>query len=324
MTSPVSSLFSSPVGLLYSGQASAWQQALADAVRDGSNTRLESLLAAARARLAPVAREVATAVSGAPERLDVLLSRADAPRSDLDVTPAVSMPAIVLAQIAATEQLLEAGVRIDVDACAGHSQGTLGVEVARALTDSAHESLVDVLALSLALGAAISREVRHLEGERTQSRMLSVRGVCRPAIDEALDAARAQDTTCDVVVALRNGAQAFTLSGSPAHLERVRRIIASGAEAHNASLVRKERGGTPIQPVFDVLPVAAPFHTPVLAEAGEETQRWVNACGLNLPRAHEIITAITVSPCDWPEALGAALSHAQESAGDATPVLLSM
>lgn len=324
MTSPVSSLFSAPVGLLYSGQASAWQQALADAVRDGSNTRLESLLAAARARLAPVAREVATAVSGAPERLDVLLSRADAPRSDLDVTPAVSMPAIVLAQIAATEQLLEAGVRIDVDACAGHSQGTLGVEVARALTDSAHESLVDVLALSLALGAAISREVRHLEGERTQSRMLSVRGVCRPAIDEALDAARAQDTTCDVVVALRNGAQAFTLSGSPAHLERVRRIIASGAEAHNASLVRKERGGTPIQPVFDVLPVAAPFHNPVLAEAGEETQRWVNACGLNLPRAHEIITAITVSPCDWPEALGAALSHAQESAGDATPILLSM
>ncbi|OKL49280.1 type I polyketide synthase [Boudabousia marimammalium] len=295
-----SALTSAPVTLVFSGQASDWKEELRESITDGTNLRLKALLQQAKARIAAVAAPVTMAVPAAPERLLALLSEEPAPSSELDRTGAVSVPAILLSQIAALWQLEAAGLPVSLPPTLGHSQGLLGARAASLIDDE--EKLVDLLAFALLLGAAASVQVRELGGSPFASRLLSVRGLCDDAINAALEKLPS-DSQGVAQVALKNGPQAFVFSGQPQSLALLRQQLTLGVQEHNAAIEAKLTGGTTINPRWDELPVAVPFHHPVLQPAVELTMAWAKVCGLTGVKLKELATQILVTPQDWPQAV---------------------
>lgn len=282
--------------IVFQGQGSAWQAALSDATTSPLlHSQLTGLLAAARELTGPVARPLASAVPGAAQRLRTLMDPDQpADTADIDAFPAVSVPGIVLAQIAAVEQLRSLGLDVDGAILAGHSQGSLGVAAVR------HPE--HALAFALILGAAAS--ATHGAGD-TAPRMLSVRGLHRGDVDKH----------AGELVSVINGPHHVVLAGEPGELDAARGRIEAFAAAYNARLEAAEFGGSEIAPLFDALPVAYPFHSPTNTAAVELAAEWAEKCGIDLgedsPR--ELAQAILVDTHDWPakvrELLGAAPSH---------------
>lgn len=213
--------------LIFPGQASAWQLALADAAASPATAhRLAQLIDAAVALTGPVARPLASVVPGVQERLRELIDPDHGtPRADIDALPAVSVPGILLAQIAAAEHLRDLGLPIDVNTTImdGHSQGILGV--------AALDDPVQALAFAFILGAAACSVYGATD---TQSRMLSVRGV------------RTQQMSEYAPVAVINGPRHSVISGTPDALETVRQKVTAAAEAYNAKLEAAQFGGSAI------------------------------------------------------------------------------
>ncbi|SDS39876.1 type I polyketide synthase [Corynebacterium timonense] len=291
---PISSITSPAI--VFQGQGSAWQAALSDATTSPlAHSRLTGLLAAARELTGPVARPLASAVPGAVQRLRTLMDPDQpADTADADAFPAVSVPGIVLAQLAAAEQLRSLGLAVDEAILAGHSQGTLGVAAVR------HPE--HALAFALILGAAASATHGATD---TAPRMLSVRGVHREDVEKH----------AGELVSVINGPHHVVLAGEPEQLAAARERIEAAAAAYNARLEAAEFGGSEITPRFDALPVAYPFHSTSNAAAVELAAEWAEACGIDFgedsPR--ELAQAILVDRHDWParvrEVLAAAPSH---------------
>ncbi|MBN9643853.1 DUF1729 domain-containing protein [Corynebacterium sp. CCM 8862] len=287
-------------GILFAGQASQWQEALRDcAATTSSVALLNELLAKARARTAPVARQLAVIVPGAQERLSTLISSPASSDTELDAQPAVSVAGITLSQIAVVNELIGVGLNIGACRFAGHSQGSLGVAAARALRDGDQEGLVDVLAFALIMGAATSAEARRQGIGSSESCMVSVRGLCRPAIDGALAAIGGSG----VEVALQNSSRHFVLSGRAKNLALVVRALEDGARQHNKSIEEKKRGGATIEPQITWLNVCAPFHHSSMQQAVDNTLAWAKACRLDVPDAAELARYILVDHHNWVEEL---------------------
>ena len=288
---PIAALNSARPALVFQGQGSDWQRALHDAASPTAHESLRSLLDAALSLTGPVARPLASAVPGAVDRLGALLG-ADEDVSPLpaDAHPAVSVPGIVLAQLAAVQQLRDLGLALDTEnvRLAGHSQGALGVA---AVKHPEH-----ALAFAMILGAAASSAY----GARDAApRMLSVRGIPVPALSVLL-----AEQDADKLLSVVNGPRHAVLAGEPAELDRAREAIEAHAAAFNAKLEAAEFGGSELNPVFDELPVAYPFHhaSEANARAVELAAEWAEQCGLDLgedsPRA--LAQAILVDHHDWP------------------------
>ncbi|QPK84233.1 DUF1729 domain-containing protein [Corynebacterium qintianiae] len=283
--------------VIFQGQGTNWQLALADAAASPmTHSRLSELINAARALTGPVARPLASAVPGVTDRLRAIMDPdAPTPPSEADRLPAVSVPGIVLAQIAAVDQLRGLGFDVDSATLAGHSQGSLGVAAA------AHPE--HALAFAFIMGAAASAA---MDARDTEPRMLSVRGLHRADLDAALGGLHP---------AVINGPHHFVLSGEPAELDAARAAIERAAAAHNAKLEAAEYGGSEMNPVFDALPVAYPFHSERNGRAVELAAEWADACGIDLgehsPRA--LAESILRDQHDYPalvrELLGQGVSH---------------
>ena len=287
--------------LLFSGQGSPWQSTLADAasVRPAGE-RLSRLLQAARTATGPVAREISSTTPGSLERLAQLIEpHADAAPRAMDTLPAVSVPGIVLGQIAALDHLRDLGDHLAQGPMLGHSQGSLGVVAAR------HPE--QALAFAVLLGTALSR----VGGSGDpRPRMLSVRGVERAVVEKHAGAA------CLAVI---NGPRHHVLSGSPAELAAARAGIARAADAHNDRIEAREFGGDELAPAFTELPVAAPFHHPGMRPAADLAVEWAKRCGIDLGEysIRELADSILADTHDWP-------AQVQRLAAEGTRHVLSL
>lgn len=211
--------------VIFAGQGSNWQATLSDAAQAPATAQnLREVLAEARRITGPAARTIASTCPGAIERLEQLLEGDAATAAALDASPAVSIPGIVLSQIATIEQLRNLGVIIDETA--GHSQGTLG--------EMAVDKPAEALALALLMGTAANA----VGGSDTRSQMLSIRGLSRDFITENLRG--------NTVIAVVNARQHFVLSGSPEDLAATRAALDSAVQAFNDSLEERTIGGDPL------------------------------------------------------------------------------
>ncbi|MDC4232389.1 DUF1729 domain-containing protein [Actinomyces sp. B33] len=293
----------SDYALILGGQGSSWQSELTrDLGLPRRGDALRGAVASARALLAPVALDLMTSAPGAVDRVDAILD--GAPADSLDTAPAVCVPAIALAQYSALLDLEATGLdlrRSRPAALLGHSQGVLGVEIARALLDSDEERLHGVLAIASLIGVAAQRVARQAGAvsRPSGSPMLSVSGVGAGLVDRAL--AEAPGAAVGVV----NGPEARVLVAAPADLARARAAIEGLVAAHNTALDSHERGGAPLVASFDWLPVDAPFHSPLLAGAVDLVDEWAGRIAdsgraLDAALAHDLARAILVDPLDWP------------------------
>ncbi|WP_144794068.1 type I polyketide synthase [Corynebacterium singulare] len=285
---PITPLHSmSHPAVLFAGQGSEWQSIIASATQTTATAqRLQEVLSQARTLIAPVARTVSSSGPGAAERLKQLIG-GEADRELGDVLPAVSIPGIVLGQIAAIEQLRDLG--IDIDERAGHSQGSLGA--------LAVDKPAEALALAILMGTASTA----VNGTDPRSQMLSVRGLERSFVTEHLHGTAA--------IAVVNGRRHFALSGSPEDLAATRTAIEEAVKSFNDELDKRTIGGDELSPRFDELPVALPFHNPVLAPAAERTAALAQKCGLDVDEARAQAEAILVTEHDWPATLDALSSE---------------
>ena len=289
--------------LIFPGQATNWQLALADAASSpATQRRLRELLDAARRLTGPVARPLTAAVPGALERLREIMDP-DTPTtaSTADRLPAVSVPGIVLSQIAAAEQLRGLGLPLGVDhdpdaditTLLGHSQGSLGVA---AVHHPKH-----ALAFAFLLGAAASTTSPTRD---TRSRMLSVRGI---GVDEIRALVRSGGS--GVELAVINGPRHVVLSGEPDALDAARTAIDKAAETHNVKLQAAEYGGSELIPEFDALAVAYRFHHSANSAAVERAADWAKTCGITLGEtsARQLAADIVYDQHDFPTRVKALL-----------------
>ncbi|WP_026459769.1 type I polyketide synthase [Schaalia suimastitidis] len=295
---------STDFALVFGGQGSKWRAALDASVSlPKQGERVRAALAAARSLLAPVALDVLTKAPGASDRLDTILA-GDSTDDVLDTNPAVSGPGIVLAQYAALLDL--EGTGLDLHATSpttllGHSQGILGVALARAYMAGDEAALHRVIALSVLVGAAAAHAT-HTRGATSlagMTPMLSVSGVPTALIGTVVTT-----LSSSVVMAVNNGVDGQVLSGLPADLEAARHAISAAVDAHNAALDAHTQGGSPLNASFDVLRVDAPFHNPLMETARLQVLQWVdrlNAAGRTFDSdlARELAAAILTEPCDW-------------------------
>ena len=281
---PVTMLHSMPrPAVLFAGQGSDWQGFITTAAQTAATAdSLREALAQARSLTGPAARTIASTCPGALERLEQLIDGSVEPNS-LDSLPAVSIPGIVLGQIAAIEQLRDLGV--DIDERAGHSQGSLG--------EMAVDKPVEALALAILMGTAASA----VNGSDPRPQMLSIRGLERSFVTEHLHGTAA--------IAVVNGRRHFALSGNPEDLAATRTAIEEAVKSFNAELEKRTVGGDELSPRFDELPVALPFHNAVLAPAAERTVALAQKCGLDVDEARTQAEAILVNEHDWPATLAA-------------------
>ncbi|MFR9852027.1 fatty acid synthase subunit beta domain-containing protein [Corynebacterium striatum] len=276
--------------VIFAGQGSNWQATLNDAAQAPATAQnLREVLAEARRITGPAARAIASSCPGAIERLEQLLEgdaatvtgTAAATAAALDASPAVSIPGIVLSQIATIEQLRNLGVTINETA--GHSQGSLG--------EMAVDKPAEALALALLMGTAANA----VGGSDTRSQMVSIRDLSREFITENLRG--------NTVIAVVNARQHFALSGSPEDLAATRAALDSAVQAFNDSLEERTIGGDPLEPQYTELPVALPFHNAILAPAAERTVELATACGLDVENAREQAESILVHEHNWPQVL---------------------
>ncbi len=269
--------------ILFAGQGSAWQQALADASATTQGaTQLQEILAAARTTTGPVARTIASTVPGAIERLEELVSQ-DTEKSmeaAADAFPATSIPGIVLGQIGAINHLRELGLDVENAEIVGHSQGIIGVH--------AVVNPQEALAIAILMGTAAS--VVHGASD-SRAHMLSVRGLDKGDVEKHVQG--------DAAVTVINGRRAIVISGTPADLEATEAAIQTYADRHNTALEAAEFGGSELHPRFDYLPVALPFHHASLAKAADLTVEYAKQCGLDEATARELADAVLVNQHDW-------------------------
>lgn len=260
---------------------------------------------------------------------DPLLAPPEADRRAAEL----SYPLILTAQLLLWNALATGGLGQALLAggrplAAGHSQGLLAaLAVSEALAGGddgriAPELLGRYVRLAAALGLSLSAASSQAEGTAAGddlTPMLAVRGVeldhLRALIDAAAigagDLARAH-------VAIVHAPRAVVVSGTPAALAALRHAIEQLAIEQAAAAKAGQLGGAPLSPTLEALPVAAPFHSPLLAGAREPLQAWLDGPGaghLPQPGALRVLCPLTGQQLSSPGELQAALLAGQT--GDA-------
>ena len=295
-----------PYALAFGGQGAPWLEPLADLVRDHAlEADLAALLDEVDTLLAPVAAQLvrtgrpfeplawvdALAVGESAEDDDAV-----APPSGLD-DPAVSVPGILLTQLAGLRALTQLGLdprTTEPVAVIGHSQGALATHALRGVGD------VELLAVARLAGVAarLVGKRRGLLGET----MLSVSGADPARVEQIV-----ADLSVRVVAHLRNGRRAVVLSGPAADLETVTARFAAVTADEKADRERKITGGAPFDPVLEPVAATLAFHHPELADIGDLVAEWAAAAGLDADRARTLAVESLVDPVDWVASLESAV-----------------
>ena len=215
---------------------------------------------------------------------------------------AVSVPGVLLTQIAAVRALSRQGMDLTATppvAVAGHSQGVLAVEAlaAKGAKD------VELLALAQLIGTAGTLVARRrgisVLGDRPP--MVSVTNADPARIAELLEEF-AQDvrTVLPPVLSIRNGRRSVVITGTPEQLSRFELYCQQIAEKEEAERKNKIRGGAVFNPMFDPVQVEVGFHTP--AAVGRHRHGRQLGAGRRHRRrnlAREMAEAILVRRVDW-------------------------
>ncbi|WP_084351012.1 type I polyketide synthase [Millisia brevis] len=294
----------------FGGQGAPWLEPLSELINDGAlDGPLTELVAAAQALLAPAKAELLvvrpsgfdplTWVADHDESFGLEGESVSTPSDAVLSSAAVSIPGVLLTQIAALRALAQQGLDWTSTAPAaivGHSQGALAVEAAR--TEGRDDAeLLAVAQLIGAAGALVSRR-RGLIANSVGSPMVAVSNVdperLRAILDDLVgtDPGRAE-------LAIRNGRRRVVLSGSPARLARVQEVCEEIADREQREREAKKRGGSVFSPVFEELSVEIGFHHSVLAEAVATVEDWATLCGLDVERAGRLARAVLTDPVDW-------------------------
>ncbi len=296
-----------PYAVAFGGQGSAWLETLEELVTSaGIESELATLAGEAELLLEPVANElvVVRPIGFEPLRwVRALAAEEQVPSAKQLTSAAVSVPGVLLTQIAAIRALARQGMDLAAAppvAVAGHSQGVLAVEALRA----AGTKDVQLLALAQLIGAAGTLVARRrgisVLGDRPP--MVSVTNAEPERIYELLEEF-AQDvrTVLPPVLSIRNGRRSVVITGTPEQLSRFELYCEQIAEAEAADRKNKVRGGAVFAPVFDPVQVEVGFHTPRLADGVEIVGRWAQAVGLDVELARALADAILVQQVDWVE-----------------------
>lgn len=318
--------------LSFSGQGYPWLDTLTTCVAAGVDGRVRDLVARAEQRLAPIADRLAgqrpdgftpfewaekanaaqVAESNPVASADALDADAPAKKTPVAVVglpdlddPAISVPGILIAQLAVLDLLSAQGVDVAANVAAiGHSQGVLGVD---AVADPDHAA--DIVALAEIIGVAVARrgritgmtaraEANAGDGAGTAYPMMVVSGV-RPDLVTPHLAGRAE-------VSLRNGRTMCIVVGTPADLRATEANLERAAEQDAAELAAKRRGGAPFAPTCSPLRVGAGFHHSDMAAGVEEAVEMAAAAGIDESFARPIAEHVMVGVVDWPAKVASA------------------
>ena len=128
--------------------------------------------------------------------------------------------------------------------------------------------------------------------------MVSVRGVSDALLQRIV--ASLPSISHPLSIALRNDTDTHVVSGAPNDLASlvvaIERVAAKDKAAHDAH----ERGGRPLTPVCEYLPVYMPFHSPMLADALTLVDEWAAQCGIDASLTHSLGATVLTTPVDWP------------------------
>ncbi len=298
---------SEPYAVAFGGQGSAWLETLEELVSSaGIETDLATLVGEVELLLEPVAKElvVVRPIGFEPLAWVRALAAEDPVPSDKHLTSAaVSIPGVLLTQIAAVRALARQGMDLTATppvAVAGHSQGVLAVEALKA----AGARDAELLALAQLIGAAGTLVARRrgisVLGDRPP--MVSVTNADPERIRRLLDEF-AQDvrTVLPPVLSIRNGRRSVVITGTPEQLSRFELYCQQISEKEEADRKNKMRGGDVFAPVFDPVQVEVGFHTPRLADGTDIVGGWAEKVGLDVALARELTESILVRRVDWVE-----------------------
>ena len=300
-----------PYAVVFGGQGhSSWLASLEELVTTaGIESELARIAAEADLLLEPVADEIIVVrpIGFEPLRwVRELAAGEQVPATPLLTSAAVSLPGVLLTQIAAIRALSRQGLDFaDAPpvAAAGHSQGVLAVESLRA----AGARDVQLLALAQLIGAAgtlVARR-RGIVALGDRSPMVSVANADPERIAALLeDFARDVRTVKPPVLSIRNGRRAVVITGTPEQLSRFELYCRQIADTEALERKKKLRGGAVFAPVFDPVDVEVGFHTPRLADGVEIVTRWAGAVGLDTGLARQMAEDLLVRQVDWVDAVG--------------------
>ncbi len=294
-----------PYAVAFGGQGSAWLETLEELVSSaGIEAELAALVGEAGLLLEPVAREliVVRPIGFQPMHWVRALAAEEAvPNAKHLTSAAVSVPGVLLTQIAAVRALSRQGMDLTATppvAVAGHSQGVLAVEAlaAKGTKD------VELLALAQLIGTAgtlVARR-RGISVLGDSPPMVSVTNADPERIAALLDEF-AQDvrTVLPPVLSIRNGRRSVVITGTPEQLSRFELYCQQIAETEEAERKKKIRGGAVFSPMFDPVEVEVGFHTPRMSDAIDMVGNWAQAVGLDVDLAREMAEAILVRRVDW-------------------------
>ncbi|OBH28044.1 3-oxoacyl-ACP synthase [Mycobacterium sp. E342] len=296
-----------PYAVAFGGQGSAWLETLEELVSSaGIESDLATLVGEVELLLEPVAKElvVVRPIGFEPLAWVRALAAEDPVPSDKHLTSAaVSIPGVLLTQIAAVRALARQGMDLKATppvAVAGHSQGVLAVEALKA----AGARDAELLAMAQLIGAAGTLVARRrgisVLGDRPP--MVSVTNADPERISRLLDEF-AQDvrTVLPPVLSIRNGRRSVVITGTPEQLSRFELYCQQISEKEEADRKNKLRGGDVFSPVFDPVQVEVGFHTPRLADGIDIVGGWAEKVGLDVALARELTEAILVRRVDWVE-----------------------
>ena len=294
-----------PFAVAFGGQGSAWLETLEELVSaTGIESELATLAGEAELLLEPVARElvVVRPIGFEPLRwVRALAAEEPVPTAKQLTSAAVSVPGVLLTQVAAVRALARQGMDLFETppvATAGHSQGVLAVEALAA--QGAKD--VELLALAQLIGAAGTLVARRrgitVLGDRPP--MVSVTHADPERIYELLEEFSTDvRTVLPPVLSIRNGRRSVVITGTPEQLSRFELYCTQIAEREEAERKNKLRGGAVFAPAFDPVQVEVGFHTPRLADGIDIVGRWAEAVGLDVALARQMAEALLVNQVDW-------------------------
>lgn len=285
-----------PFAFAFAGQGYDWLKTLRAAVAVGAGTNVSDIVERANALLALVADDL---IGTLPFGFDPVAwaNNSEDPAFDT-AQSAVSVPGIFVSQIATLDSL--EAQRLDVDQAVssiGHSQGVLGVHL---LNDATRAD--ELVAIAQLIGAAITRTARMtgLIAQGDNMPMLSIAGISREQLQQAIDAACAEvPAEIRPVIGLRNSRDSYVLVGRPDDNARVVKVIEAMAAKDKKAIEDKLRGGSAFSPRITPLKVQAAFHHPAMNMAVEQTVAWATTAGLDVELTREIAADVLVNPVDW-------------------------
>ena len=299
-----------PYALAFGGQGVPWLEPFAELIRDFAlEGDLAGLLADVDAKLAPVTAELARvdapfdpltwanllAIAASAEDVDA----ADVPSADVLAAAAVSIPGILLTQLAGLRALRKQGLDPQLSppvSVIAHSQGRL----AKASVEGSDDA--ELLAIARLIGAAatVVARRRNLLGDT----MLSISNTTPEKIASIIESMPASTVA---FVGVRNARRTVVVSGSPESLTALQARCEEVAAAEKSELDRKIRGGSAFAPVIEFLNAQLAFHHPGLAEAADLVAEWATKAGLDADLARTLTLEAIVDPVDWVEALDSAV-----------------